>query len=113
MRLLLLSHPRYSSCATLLLVLHCCCQRTQMAPEIRLQQPYNEKIDVYAFAILLYEVWSRSLLAVSHVGTKRPDMPEMIHKCEQFPDLIVSGWRPARAGAIPEPIWQVICGELP
>ncbi|KAG2436877.1 hypothetical protein HXX76_006397 [Chlamydomonas incerta] len=80
-----------------------------MAPEIRLQQPYNEKIDVYAFAILLFEVWSRSLLAVSHVGTKRPDMPEMIHKCEQFPDLIVSGWRPARAGAIPEPIWDIIC----
>jgi serine/threonine protein kinase len=29
-----------------------------MAPEIALEQPYNEKVDVYSFAILLHQICS-------------------------------------------------------
>ncbi|KAG2494823.1 hypothetical protein HYH03_007065 [Edaphochlamys debaryana] len=79
-----------------------------MAPEIRLAQPYNEKIDVYAYGVLLYELWSRSMLAVSHIGTKRPDMPRVVHKCEDWPNLILEGYRPKRVDCIPRPIWQLI-----
>lgn len=32
-----------------------------MAPEILLAQPYNEKVDVYSFGILLYEIFSESI----------------------------------------------------
>ena len=79
-----------------------------MAPEIRLQQPYNEKIDVYAFGVVMYEIWSRSLLALTYIGCKRPDLPRVLHKCDDWPDLVVSGYRPSRIEAIPEPVWQLI-----
>ncbi|PNH11799.1 Serine/threonine-protein kinase CTR1 [Tetrabaena socialis] len=79
-----------------------------MAPEVRLAQPYNEKVDVYAFGIFLFELWSRSLLAVSHIGTKRPDMPKMLHQCDDWADLIAGGYRPQRANCTPELVWCLI-----
>ncbi|PNH11801.1 Dual specificity protein kinase shkE [Tetrabaena socialis] len=79
-----------------------------MAPEVRLAQPYNEKIDVYAFGIFLFELWSRSLLAVSHIGTKRPDMPKMLHQCDDWADLIAGGYRPQRSNCTPELVWCLI-----
>ncbi|PNH05165.1 Fibroblast growth factor receptor 4 [Tetrabaena socialis] len=79
-----------------------------MAPEVRLGQLYNEKVDVYAFGIFLFELWSRSLLAVSHVGTKRPDMPKILHQCDDWADLIASGYRPQRPSYVPEPVWCFI-----
>ncbi|PNH11813.1 Serine/threonine-protein kinase CTR1, partial [Tetrabaena socialis] len=79
-----------------------------MAPEVRLAQPYNEKVDVYAFGIFLFELWSRSLLAVSHIGTKRPDMPKMLHQCDDWPDLIARGYRPQRSNCTPELVWCLI-----
>lgn len=45
-----------------------------MAPEVTLHQPYNASADVFSFGMLCYEAWSRSTLAVSHIGTKRPDV---------------------------------------
>lgn len=32
-----------------------------MAPEVLMSQPYNEKVDVYSFGILLYEIFSQSI----------------------------------------------------
>lgn len=32
-----------------------------MAPEILTSQPYNEKVDVYSFGVLLYEIFSQSI----------------------------------------------------
>ncbi|GIL47856.1 hypothetical protein Vafri_4496 [Volvox africanus] len=79
-----------------------------MAPEIKLKQPYNEKIDVYGFGIVLYEIWARSMLAVSYIGTRRPDLPYIVHCCKDWPELVATGFRPARLDAIPAPVWVLI-----
>ncbi|GLI69639.1 hypothetical protein VaNZ11_014307 [Volvox africanus] len=79
-----------------------------MAPEIKLKQPYNEKIDVYGFGIVLYEIWARSMLAVSYIGTRRPDLPYIVHCCKDWPELVATGFRPARLDAIPGPVWDLI-----
>ncbi|KXZ43016.1 hypothetical protein GPECTOR_107g161 [Gonium pectorale] len=65
-------------------------------------------VDVYGFGVVLYEIWSRSVLAVSHIGTRRPDLPRIVHRCEDWPDVVVGGYRPARVEAIPEPVWALI-----
>ena len=38
------------------------------APEVVLGQPYNEKVDVFSFGVLAYELLARSMLLFTHVG---------------------------------------------
>eukprot|EP00798_Chlamydomonas_sp_ICE-L_P005145 gene5145-34955_t len=67
-----------------------------MAPEVRLGEPYNEKADVFSFAIVMYEIFSCSLLALVHIG------------CSSAPERICQGWRPPRVKRIPGGIWDLI-----
>ncbi|PNH11187.1 hypothetical protein TSOC_002005 [Tetrabaena socialis] len=69
------------------------------------QGPYR---NTDGFGIFLFELWSRSLLAVSHIGTKRPDMPKMLHQCDDWADLIAGGYRPQRSNCTPELVWCLI-----
>ena len=36
-----------------------------MPPEVFNHEPYNEKVDVYSFAVVLYELFGRTLLVYS------------------------------------------------
>jgi serine/threonine protein kinase len=44
-----------------------------MAPEVFLGQPYNEKVDVFSFGVLLYELLSRCLLMFSELPARNSD----------------------------------------
>ncbi|GLC45153.1 hypothetical protein PLESTB_000429700 [Pleodorina starrii] len=103
---------RVGTCEVVVEVVYCLTGETgsfmTMAPEIKLRQPYNEKVDVYAFGVVLYEIWSRSLLKVSYIGTRRPDLPYIVHRCEDWPALVAGGFRPARCESIPGPVWELI-----
>ena len=40
-----------------------------MAPEVVLGQPYNEKVDVFSFGVILFEVLNRKLMLVDEIKT--------------------------------------------
>ncbi|KAG2444231.1 hypothetical protein HYH02_009168 [Chlamydomonas schloesseri] len=79
-----------------------------MSPEVYLDLPYNEKADVFSFGVLLYELFTRTLLAATHIGTKRPDLPRILHRCEDYALEVARGYRPARTPGVPDPVWALI-----
>ena len=53
-----------------------------MSPEVRQSKPYNEKIDIFAFGVVLFEVFSRNLIMASlkaDAGETTDGMTCMIH----------------------------------
>ncbi|KXZ48889.1 hypothetical protein GPECTOR_24g178 [Gonium pectorale] len=42
-----------------------------MAPEVFQAQPYNEKVDVFSFGVMMYELLARELLLVKYIGGTR------------------------------------------
>mmetsp|Transcript_58859 Transcript_58859/g.155030 ORF Transcript_58859/g.155030 Transcript_58859/m.155030 type:complete len:199 (+) Transcript_58859:98-694(+) len=81
-----------------------------MAPEVHMSESYNEKVDVYSFAMVLYEVaWqripffdeeNRSSFSVERVilGV-RPDISRLPPGCpEELPALIKVCWARSPAG---------------
>ncbi|KAG2481814.1 hypothetical protein HYH03_019219 [Edaphochlamys debaryana] len=79
-----------------------------MSPEVLRKLPYNEKADVFSFGVVMFELFSRTLLVCSHIGTKRPDLPRVLHRCEEYAELVADGYRPARVDCIPEHVWDLI-----
>jgi len=77
-----------------------------MAPEVVLGQPYNEKVDVFSFGVILFEVLNRKLMLVDEIKSDprkdaqayaarvargfRPDIPR--HWPPQLADLIRACW---------------------
>lgn len=62
-----------------------------MAPELLARQPYDRKVDVYAFGILMFEVVHRGARAYTNVATA---MPGSISRAE-FADKVIEGsYRP-------------------
>ncbi|GIL74959.1 hypothetical protein Vretifemale_4812 [Volvox reticuliferus] len=52
-----------------------------MAPEVYQGLPYNEKADVFSFGVILYELFSRSLLLVTHINTRKPGVSHVfVHR---------------------------------
>lgn len=41
------------------------------SPEVYRQEPYNEKVDVYSLGVMLYELFTRSLLVFTHVNSTK------------------------------------------
>ncbi len=50
---------------------HVCVRPTVQAPEVCRHEPYNESVDTYSFAVVMYEVLSRTMLIFTHVGQGR------------------------------------------
>lgn len=45
------------------------------APEVFLQKPYNCKADVFSMGVIMYELFSRTLLVFTHLGEGRGRFP--------------------------------------
>lgn len=73
-----------------------------MAPEVYKRQPYNEKVDVFSFAILLYETFSRGLLVFT------TEACNSMADVERYTQKVAGGYRPIRPPLIPDPIWILI-----
>jgi serine/threonine protein kinase len=73
-----------------------------MAPEVMMSKPYNEKVDVYSFAIILWQMASGELPYdgaskadfVKFVGKRgeRPELAPYMSWPKDFKDLLVSCW---------------------
>ncbi|EFJ47075.1 hypothetical protein VOLCADRAFT_61756, partial [Volvox carteri f. nagariensis] len=68
-----------------------------MAPEVHRNMPYNEKVDVFSFGVLMYEVFSRTLLLVSAVW-----------RGGGYAQYVAEGYRPPKPVAMPEPLYELI-----
>ncbi|PNH08762.1 Light-sensor Protein kinase [Tetrabaena socialis] len=64
--------------------------------------------DVFSFGVVLYELFTRTLLIASHVGTKRQELPYVLNTVEDFATVVSRGYRPSRMTVIPFPIWATI-----
>lgn len=72
-----------------------------MAPEVLMSQPYNEKVDVYSFGILLYEIFTQS---IPYSSPPPPPSSSSMSQSPQFPAMqspvnlalaVVQGLRPS------------------
>lgn len=73
-----------------------------MAPEILHGKPYNERVDVFAFGVILYEIFSRRLLGADYMNNVDWD------ESEGHAEKVAGGWRPSFPANMPESIRQLI-----
>ncbi|CAG9466881.1 unnamed protein product [Pedinophyceae sp. YPF-701] len=71
-----------------------------MAPEVFLSQPYNEKVDVFSFAMVSFEMLWRQLMCVAYDLKTRQDY--QMHACK-----VSQGWRPEIPPTWPKPVAQL------
>lgn len=70
-----------------------------MAPEIVREEPYNEKVDVYSFAVVMYEVFGRTLLLANRTRDE----------VDALSSRMAGGHRPRRLDRITDDtVWRLI-----
>ncbi|KAG2493580.1 hypothetical protein HYH03_008099 [Edaphochlamys debaryana] len=82
-----------------------------LAPEAYKNEPYNDKVDVYSLAILIYELFGRTSLTYTHISTKLPAFSRMLINAEDFADRVAAGYRPPRPNGmskLPPELWELI-----
>ncbi|GFR44342.1 hypothetical protein Agub_g5559, partial [Astrephomene gubernaculifera] len=75
-----------------------------MAPEVYRQEQYNEKVDVFSFGVILFELLSRyqTVCAISLAGTQE--------EIESYAARVAQGYRPPLPQRWPEPVKQLLAG---
>jgi len=73
-----------------------------MAPEIFQRQPYCETVDAFSFGTILYEVFSGSLLLVSHTDVGSP------RAATTYAHRVALGYRPAMPKQFPLELSRII-----
>ncbi|GLC46571.1 hypothetical protein PLESTB_001619700 [Pleodorina starrii] len=79
-----------------------------MAPEVFRGEPYNEKVDVHSFGVMMYELLARDLLLVRYIGGTRAGAEIGVKDPQHFAKKVCEGFRPPRHPRIPEAVWQLI-----
>ena len=73
-----------------------------MAPEVLLQKPYNEKVDVFSFGIVVFELFSKRLVGADYLNTTQWD------ESEDHAHKVANGWRPPFPAHMPESIRNLV-----
>lgn len=73
-----------------------------MAPEVLLGQPYNEKVDVFSFGIILYELFSRRMLVADFMNTNEFD------ESKNHAYRVAAGFRPPCPSFMPEEMKRLV-----
>lgn len=74
-----------------------------MAPEVYKEEPYNEKVDVFSFGIIMYELYARQLLIYTQCRTGSE------HEVESYAYKVAfKGFRPPQPERIDKEIWEII-----
>lgn len=73
-----------------------------MAPEVVLCQPYNEKVDVFSFGVILFELLHRKLVVAElmYLGDAA-DAEEHAHK-------VAAGYRQPISAGLPQALQQLV-----
>ncbi|PNW88071.1 hypothetical protein CHLRE_01g012950v5 [Chlamydomonas reinhardtii] len=82
-----------------------------LAPEAYKNEPYNDKVDVYSLAILMYELFGRTSVTYTHISTKLPAFSRMLCNPDEFAERVAAGYRPPRPKAmdkLPPELWELI-----
>lgn len=66
------------------------------------RKAYNEAVDVFSLGVILYELFSRTLLIYTH--TPANDASD----CERYAARVAEGYRPKRPKSIPDEVWRII-----
>ena len=67
-----------------------------------LNKPYNEKVDVFAFGIVIFEIFSKRLLVADYMNTADWD------ESQTHAERVSNGWRPAFPVNMPESIRKLV-----
>ena len=72
-----------------------------MAPEVYMKRPYNDKADVYSFAIIAYELLHRYQMISATDGS--------LEECQVYARRVAqAGWRPPLDESLPRPLKNVL-----
>ncbi|MEW5302263.1 MAG: hypothetical protein WDW36_005065 [Sanguina aurantia] len=73
-----------------------------MAPEVVLGQPYNEKVDVFSFGVIMFELLNRKLMLVDEIkNDPRKD-------AQAYAERVAGGFRPEIPRRWPEQLRELI-----
>jgi serine/threonine protein kinase len=86
---------------------------TYMAPEVVLNQPYNQSVDTFSFGVVLYEVLAHTvLLGVSPQGLSGAQQEQRFAAgklaAQMWACQVASGARPRLPGLWPKPLVQLV-----
>lgn len=73
-----------------------------MSPEVLHGKPYNERVDVFSFGVVLYEVIAKRLLVADYMNTDKWD------ESETHAERVAAGWRPPFPMHMPESIRKLV-----
>ncbi|PNH09132.1 Serine/threonine-protein kinase HT1 [Tetrabaena socialis] len=82
-----------------------------LAPEAYKNEPYNDKVDIYSLAILMYELFGRTSVTYTHISTKLPAFSRMLINADEFAERVAAGYRPPRPkmmNKLPPELWELI-----